>query len=120
MEIWRTDRYTQVTGHTELGVYATSNVPAFTVLSEIQGRCANLPDEWREEMDEEHSDDDSDEDRPVRAVRRSGRTGRRDFSIIVSNRSRQTQLFLGPARFINVRYGYMCADLSTTVSPMWN
>lgn len=37
-----------------------------------------------------------------RGARRSDRTKRRDFSIVWSNRDRCYNLFLGPARFLNV------------------
>lgn len=38
-----------------------------------------------------------------KGARRSGRTRRRDFSIVWSELKRCYQLFLGPARFLNVR-----------------
>jgi histone-lysine N-methyltransferase SUV420H len=37
-----------------------------------------------------------------KGARRSGRTKRRDFSIVWSQKDRCYQLFLGPARFLNV------------------
>jgi histone-lysine N-methyltransferase SUV420H len=120
-----------VSGHTELAIYATSSLAKHAVLTELQGSCANLPDEWREDMEhanwgevsggegeDDGDDEDGDEDagespeatekRKAREKekeirrRRSGRTGRRDFSIIWSERRRHYQLFLGPARFLNV------------------
>lgn len=150
IEIWRTNRYTEVSGHTELAIYATSPLAKDTILTELQGSCATLPDEWREDMeygnwgdssgaeeeggpatldieddevdgdDEEDGGDDDDNGgtatpdatsstSPRKALskekdlrrRRSHRTGRRDFSIIWSERRRHYQLFLGPARFLN-------------------
>lgn len=107
VEIWRTDRYEKAEGFHELGVFATSVIPQGEILYEIQGQCADLPDEWSN-SDEEDSDDtsgsdrDKPEDGPAR-VRRCAIKGRRDFSIISSTRYAKTQLFLGPARFINVR-----------------
>lgn len=40
----------------------------------------------------------------ARGARRSDRTKRRDFSIVWSGLKRCYQLFLGPARFLNVSY----------------
>ena len=38
-----------------------------------------------------------------KGARRSDRTKRRDFSIMWSEKDKRYQLFLGPARFLNVR-----------------
>jgi histone-lysine N-methyltransferase SUV420H len=102
LEIWRTDRYTEVSGHSELGVYATATIPPEQILHEIQGQCADIPAWWMGRSDSDNESGDSDNDERPSRVRRSLRTGRRDFSIIKSNRSKKQQLFLGPARFINV------------------
>jgi histone-lysine N-methyltransferase SUV420H len=150
LEIHTTARYTSVSGHTELAVFATRNLPPGAVLQELQGSVVPLPDEWREEMEigedfairaageeseEEESDYEADHDevkeeseeersqgeeeedvvrrqkgkgkereseRPPRGARRSDRTKRRDFSIVWSGLKRCYQLFLGPARFLNV------------------
>lgn len=42
----------------------------------------------------------------ARGARRSDRTKRRDFSIVWSGLKRCYQLFLGPARFLNVSVGH--------------
>ena len=126
-----TARYTAVTGHVELGVFATRPLSHGVVLTELQGSVVPLPDEWRAEMDlsdefalrttgeEVGSDDEDDEqerqasrkekgksreveDDGPRGHRRSKRTGRRDFSIVWSGLKNCFQLFLGPARFLNV------------------
>jgi histone-lysine N-methyltransferase SUV420H len=39
-----------------------------------------------------------------KGARRSDRTKRRDFSIMWSEKDKRYQLFLGPARFLNVRH----------------
>lgn len=45
-----------------------------------------------------------------RGARRSDRTRRRDFSIVWSSLKRCYQLFLGPARFLNVSAGCVMRD----------
>jgi len=137
VEVFTTPRYTAVTKHTELAVFATRPLAPGTVLQELQGSVVPLPDAWREEMeigedfayraaeeDEDFSDseagsddEDGDESGPPkekhkgkerdsesrsRGARRSDRTKRRDFSIVWSGLKRCFQLFLGPARFLNV------------------
>lgn len=61
--------------------------------------------------EESDSDDEEDEDETTgkgkevdrrQGARRSDRTKRRDFSIVWSGLKRCFQLFLGPARFLNV------------------
>ena len=131
MEIHTTARYSAVTGHTELAVFATRPVTPGIVLQELQGSVVPLPEAWRKEMElgegyaveaageEGNSDIEDDDygvvlkdkekgkgkgkdvDRRPRA-RRSDRTKRRDFSIVWSGLKRCFQLFLGPARFLNV------------------
>ena len=113
-----------MTGHTELAVFATRPLAAGVVLQELQGSVVPLPEAWREEMAlgegfaveaaGEESDSDIEEevvdtrdkgkgvDRRQGAMRRSNRTKRRDFSIVWSGLKRCFQLFLGPARFLNV------------------
>lgn len=127
VDIHSTDRYTHVTKHPELAVFATRPLNVGVVLSELQGSVVPLPEEWRAEMDlgdefareaagqeSEESDAESDHelvDEQVvrrkgkeveRGQRRSDRTRRRDFSIVWSGLKRCYQLFLGPARFLNV------------------
>ncbi len=135
IDIHTTDRYSHITLHPELAVYATRPLAPGVILHELQGSVAPLPEEWRIEMDlsddfyaaqavGEESDDEEDVGaasstaggsalatkakgkqkavEPDRGARRSGRTRRRDFSIIWSELKRCYQLFLGPARFLNV------------------
>ena len=154
VDIHTTDRYSHVTLHPELAVYATRPLAPGTVLQELQGSVVELPEEWRKEMDlsddfiearlaagEESDDDESDADdedalpngadrraggndasgsasssapasrvtkgkgkekEADKGARRSGRTRRGDFSIVWSELKRCYQLFLGPARFLNV------------------
>lgn len=78
-----------------------------------------LGDDFREAAGEESSDSE-DEDMPrVKEVgqRRSDRTRRRDFSIVWSGLKRCYQLFLGPARFLNVSSS-MALLISMTALPM--
>ncbi|KAK8865902.1 hypothetical protein IAR55_001050 [Kwoniella newhampshirensis] len=51
LEIHLTDRYSAVTGHTELAVFATRPLPTGVVMQELQGSVVPLPDQWREEME---------------------------------------------------------------------
>ena len=137
IEIHTTSRYSAVTRHTELAVFATRPLSAGSVLQELQGSVVPLPEVWRQEMDlgegfaveaageETDSDQEGDyiEKETVIArvkgkgkekevnrrsgARRSDRTKRRDFSIVWSGLKRCFQLFLGPARFLNVRCSYL-------------
>ena len=134
VEIYTTSRYSTVTGHTELAVFATRPLAPGLVLTELQGSVVPLPDVWREEMeigedfavkpaeeetDTEYESDDladetgsstrdkgkgreKDSESKRQGARRSDRTKRRDFSIVWSGLKRCFQLFLGPARFLNV------------------
>lgn len=129
VDIHSTDRYTHVTKHPELAVYATRPLPVGAVLQELQGSVVPLPEEWRAEMDlgdefareaagqeseesDEESENDESEEQVIRrkgkevekGQRRSDRTRRRDFSIVWSGLKRCYQLFLGPARFLNVSH----------------
>ena len=142
VEVFTTPRYSAVTKHTELAVFATRPLAPGVVLTELQGSVVPLPDAWREEMEigedfafraaeeeDDYSDSEAegseDEDGPGnrekgkarerdaesrnKGARRSDRTKRRDFSIVWSGLKRCFQLFLGPARFLNVsaaRRGY--------------
>lgn len=159
IEIHTTDRYTVVSGHTELAIYATRPFTPGEILKELQGSVVPLPDAWREEMDlgeeyaeaqedgegesssaaEDEGGEEAEEDadavihpeaedgeagsgagetsaagaarsrrkkeKEIKGARRSDRTKRRDFSIIWSGLKRCFQLFLGPARFLNVSSG---------------
>ncbi|KAK4688834.1 [histone H4]-N-methyl-L-lysine20 N-methyltransferase, partial [Tremellales sp. Uapishka_1] len=51
LEIHLTSRYSAVTGHTELAVFATSPIASKEVLVELQGSVVPLPDQWRLEME---------------------------------------------------------------------
>jgi histone-lysine N-methyltransferase SUV420H len=69
IEIFTTDRYTSVTGHVELAVYATRPLPTGTVVEEVQGSIVPFPKSWSDEMDlvEEYEEaaveeDDSDDE----------------------------------------------------------
>jgi histone-lysine N-methyltransferase SUV420H len=73
LEIHTTSRYTSVSGHTELAIFATRNLASGSVLQELQGSVVPLPDAWREEMEigedfavraagEATSDEEADED----------------------------------------------------------
>ncbi|KAL7423815.1 histone lysine methyltransferase Set9 [Cryptotrichosporon argae] len=126
VEIYTTNRYQHVTKHTELAVYATRTLQPGEEINELQGTMVDLPKEWEQDIDvadmfdaaSENDNEGSDadgEDRAgsaassrkgkepaeARGARRSGRTRRRDFSIIYSDRKQRNQLFLGPARFLN-------------------
>lgn len=168
VEIYTTDRYSSVTGHVELAVYATRPLSRGDVVQELQGSVVPLPDAWRDEMDigedfaagaaedqvssEEESEDGNeseeeegsrdrrdstavdDNGRPTsrkgrrkkepKGARRSDRTKRRDFSIVWSSRHRCYNLFLGPARFLNVSVPSSSSrhstDASMIVIPMSN
>lgn len=137
VEVFTTPRYTAVTKHTELAVFATRPLAPGTVLQELQGSVVPLPDAWRAEMEigedfayraaeededfsdseagsddeegdesgavkEKHKGKERDSESRSRGARRSDRTKRRDFSIVWSGLKRCFQLFLGPARFLNV------------------
>ncbi|RSH92553.1 Histone-lysine N-methyltransferase set9 [Saitozyma podzolica] len=127
VDIHTTDRYSFITGHPELAVYATRPLAPQAVLHELQGSVVPLPDQWRTEMEigegfaveaageESESESEDDDEASVtssrrdrartkdadKKQRRSDRTKRRDFSIVWSGLKRCFQLFLGPARFLN-------------------
>lgn len=64
-----------------------------TVITELKGSMANLTEE---------------EDRELKRTNlRATDSGiRRDFSVIHSKQMKKNHLFLGPARFVNVRLSY--------------
>ena len=108
VEIHTTPRYSAVSKHTELAVYATQPLAPGTLLDELQGSVAPVPREWEmgSSRDTKKAGPSSqpatgaseDQDSGL-AVNINNR--RRDFSLVIS-RDRQC-LFLGPARFVNVR-----------------
>ncbi|WWC58602.1 uncharacterized protein I303_101145 [Kwoniella dejecticola CBS 10117] len=51
LEIHLTSRYSFVTGHTELAIFATKPLTPGLVMQELQGSVVPLPDQWREEME---------------------------------------------------------------------
>lgn len=126
VEIFKTDRYKEVTLHDELGVYATRNLEEGIILDELQGSVVKFPKSWEADLErgrlrdgmaddedfseEEDASEDHEDDEGVRKrirkphapQRRSERTGRRDFSVLRSSLKSCLQLFLGPARFLNV------------------
>ncbi|WWC66376.1 uncharacterized protein I206_100277 [Kwoniella pini CBS 10737] len=51
LEIHLTSRYSFVTGHTELAIFATKPLVPGLVMQELQGSVVPLPDQWREEME---------------------------------------------------------------------
>ncbi|WRT64106.1 uncharacterized protein IL334_001035 [Kwoniella shivajii] len=51
LEIHLTSRYSFITGHTELAVFATRPLASGLVMHELQGSVVPLPDQWRQEME---------------------------------------------------------------------
>ena len=130
VEIHTTPRYSAVSKHTELAVYATQPLAPGTLLDELQGGVAPVPKEWEMGSSRESQragpssqavkDVAPDEDSGL-AVNINNR--RRDFSLVIS-RDRQC-LFLGPARFVNVSllcfiWSRKLSLHSTTVCPMYD
>lgn len=87
MEIHLTSRYSFVTGHTELAVFATRPLARGLVIQELQGSVVPLPEEWREEMDigddfaveaaEESGSERDEEEEDVRSEAFTSTSGRR-------------------------------------------
>lgn len=102
IEIAQTSRYSRITGKNELCILATRPMPVNFLITELKGSLAELTDE--EDCDLKKSDS------------RSGGEGgrRRDFSVIHSKQLKKNHLFLGPARFVNVRI-----MLYATLAAMW-
>jgi hypothetical protein len=88
IEIAHTSRYSHRTGKSELCILATRPLSTGAVISELKGSMANLTEE--EDMELKRTD-----------IRNSDI--RRDFSVIHSKQMKKNHLFLGPARFVNVR-----------------
>lgn len=93
IEIHLTYRYSAVTQHTELAVYATADIPS-GVLGELSGAMEILPKAWQLELDQQDARERRDGP-SAREVRRL-----RDFSLLKSDRNGE-MLFLGPGRFMN-------------------
>jgi histone-lysine N-methyltransferase SUV420H len=95
IEIASTSRYTWKTGKSELCVLATQPLGAVSgavISSEFKGQKihelkGSIADLTNKEDDE---------------LRRSSGSASRDFSVIYSHQKGCNQLFLGPARFVNV------------------
>ena len=62
IEFWTTKRYTEVTGHVELAVYATKPLAKGDTLKELQGTIVKLPDKWIEENEAERYAAESDDE----------------------------------------------------------
>jgi histone-lysine N-methyltransferase SUV420H len=90
IEIAQTDRYSHRTGKAELCILATRSLPVGSVIAELKGSMAVLTEEENEDL--------------KRTDRRSSQGARRDFSVIHSGHRKKNHLFLGPARFVNVRH----------------
>ncbi|KIO17451.1 hypothetical protein M407DRAFT_39379, partial [Tulasnella calospora MUT 4182] len=88
IEIASTSRYSWKTGKKELCVLATVPLSPGQTVRELKGSLADLTPAEDEEL--------------RRTDRRQSETGiSRDFSVIHSKQKRCSQLFLGPARFVN-------------------
>jgi histone-lysine N-methyltransferase SUV420H len=90
IEIAHTDRYTHKTGKSELCILATRPLAVGSIIHELKGSMADLSKE--EEYGLKHGEPNS-----------SGLGIRKDFSVIHSRQRKMNHLFLGPARFVNVR-----------------
>lgn len=119
IEVGRTSRYTHITGKTELAVYATAPICKG---EELHGECRGglAPLTISEEAEMSGLDSEMDRAAGVAQVSPAQRSpdfkasstrvhalpiGRamRDFSTVQSTRLKGNAIFLGPARFINVR-----------------
>ena len=78
-------------GKSELCILATRPLAPGTVISELKGSMADLTDEEDKEL------------KGTDLGRAEGVGIRRDFSVIHSKQLKKNHLFLGPARFVNVR-----------------
>ena len=90
IEISHTSRYSHRTGKSELCILATSPLKVGQVITDLKGSLAHLTMEEDEELKKTDT-------------RRQNGGIRRDFSVIHSNQKNKSHLFLGPARFVNVR-----------------
>lgn len=91
IEIAHTSRYSHHTGKSELCILATRPLAPGTVISELKGSMADLTEEEDKEL------------KGTDAGQADGTGIRRDFSVIHSKQLKKNHLFLGPARFVNVR-----------------
>ncbi|OXG14278.1 histone-lysine N-methyltransferase SUV420H [Cryptococcus neoformans Ze90-1] len=101
VEIHLTSRYSFVTGHTELAVFATRPLARGLVIQELQGSVVPLPEEWREEMDigddfaveaaEESGSERDEEEEDVRSEAFTSTSGRRGKSKTKEESRRQGQ-----------------------------
>lgn len=88
IEIAHTSRYSHRTGKSELCILATRYLAPGTVITELKGSMAHLTEE---------------EDKELKRTDTRVSDIRRDFSVIHSKQMKRNHLFLGPARFVNVR-----------------
>lgn len=90
VEIFTTDRYTSVTGHVELAVYATRPLALGAVVDEVQGSIVPFPKAWSDEMDlvedfqgaavEEYDSDEEEAEEEEGQIDRPDSRSRRDES----------------------------------------
>ena len=103
IEIAHTSRYAHRTGKSELCILAARPLTTGTVITELKGSMADLTDE---------------EDRELKRANTAGISGiRRDFSVIHSKQLKKNHLFLGPARFVNVRIFAKSFSVQLTYHP---
>lgn len=93
VEIHLTARYAAVTQHTDLAIYATTDIRPGEI-KELAGTTETFPEDWRREMDKQDALEkiQGDAAKPLRRFH--------GFSLIDSGRKGE-DIFLGPGRFMN-------------------